>query len=340
MQQETTRPTPPEIIAPQPGGTPAPWREALSGLLRGRSLGLALAILVLAAVIGTRNPNFFRPLNLQVIALNVSFFGILAVGQTAVILTGGIDLSVGSMVAASGVVVAMATKQFGLPAAILITLAFAALVGSIHGWLVTRLAITPFIVTLASLSMLRGFALWSTQGYPVVGMPSSFTTLGQGRLYQIPVPLFVIMVLLALVWLILNHTPLGRHVYAVGGNVEAARYSGVNVRRVLGYVYLQQTLLAAVTGILVASWLGAGQPGAAGGWELNSIAAVIIGGTSLAGGTGTVSGTILGALFMAVLANGLVLLNVSPYLQEMIVGTVIIVAVILDVFRTRRFAKS
>ncbi|HYF96081.1 MAG TPA: ABC transporter permease [Symbiobacteriaceae bacterium] len=316
------------------------FRSLLSKIAQARSLGLVVAIVTLALVIGTKNSNFWRPLNLQVIALNVSFFGILAIGQTAVILTSGIDLSVGSMVALSGVVVALITKSLGYTAAIVITLGFGLMVGVIHGWLITRLNITPFIVTLASMSVLRGLALWSTQGYPVVGLPKVFSMLGQQKLLNIPLSALVLILVMIFAWLILSQTPLGRYVYAIGGNREAATYSGINVRGVLTYAYVQQSLLAAITGILVASWLGAGQPGAAGGWELNAIAAVIIGGTSLAGGSGTVSGTILGALFMAVLANGLVLLNVSPYLQSIVVGAVIMIAVIVDVLRTRRFRKT
>jgi ribose transport system permease protein len=221
--------------------------------------------------------------------------------------------------------------------AIVITLACSALVGVLHGICVTRLHIPPFIVTLGTWLILRGLAAFITRGYPILfPAESPFLILGQGEIYKIPV-MFIILILVALIAsFLLDGTALGRHIYAIGGNIEAARVSGINVDRVRVFCYAISGLMAGVVGVLLASRLGQGTPTVGEGYELWAIAATVIGGTSLMGGEGSVAGAILGAATMAVMTNGLVLVNFSPYLQNVVLGAVLIFAVAYDMWQRHR----
>jgi len=280
---------------------------------------------------------------LAVIMRFMATFGVLAIGEILVIITGGIDLSVGSLTALTGVIVATLTLKgaFGLAPvgmipAILITLAVGILIGVWHGLFVTKLRIPPFIITLSTWLIARGMAGYITRGYPIV-YPSGhpFLTLGQGDLAAIPISFIILIIVALIASFILNFTVLGRHIYAVGGNLEAARVSGVHVDRVRIFCYAASGFMAATTGILLASRLGQGTPTVGTAYELWAIAATVIGGTSLFGGEGTVLGALLGAAIMGVMQNGMVLINISSYLQDAILGVVLAIAVIYDTVRRR-----
>jgi len=321
-----------------------------------RELNVLVALFLLCLFFYWRRPDIFvKPANLAVIMRFIATFGMLAMGEVLIIITGGIDLSVGSMVAFTGVTTAwMMLKGVGtippidIVPAILITLVVGTLIGVWHGLFVTKLKIPPFIITLGTYLIARGLAANITRGYPQVfesGHP--FLILGQGNLAAvlgleggrssllgaIPISFLILLGIAAIVSLILNRTPLGYRIYAVGGNIEAARLSGVNVDRVRIFCYATSGFLAALTGVILASRLGQGTPVVGSAYELWAIAAAVIGGTSLMGGEGTVLGAILGAAIMGAMQNGMVVLNISSYVQDIILGTVLVVAVVYDTVR-------
>ena len=309
-----------------------------------RELGVVVALLILVAFFWWQNPGVFtKPANLAVIMRFIATFGILAIGEILVIITGGIDLSVGSMTALTGVLVAWLIIKgvggitFGVIPAILIVLTFSALVGLWHGFFVTKIGVPAFIITLGTWLIASGAAAYITRGYPVVfdsGHP--FLVLGQGEFHTIPIMFIVLVVVALAASFILNLTTLGRHIYAVGGNREAARVSGVKVDAVRIFCYATSGVMAGTVGILLASRLGQGTPVVGSSYELWAIAATVIGGTSLFGGEGTVLGAIVGAAIMGVMQNGMVLMNVSSYLQTMVLGVVLVIAVVYDTLRRRR----
>lgn len=310
-----------------------------------RELNVLVALIALCSYFWWRNPGVFtKPANLAVIMRFIATFGILGIGEILVIITGGIDLSVGSMTALTGVVVAwlilkgaLGIASFGVIPAIIIVLALSAGVGLWHGFFVTRVNVPPFIITLGTWLIARGAAAYITRGYPVV-FPSghSFLVLGQEEFHSIPIMFIVLVIVALIVAFMLNFTTLGRHIYAVGGNIEAARVSGVNVNRVRLFCYASSGVMAGITGLLLASRLGQGTPVVGAAYELWAISATVIGGTSLFGGEGTVLGAILGAAIMGVMVNGMVLMNVSSYLQDIVLGTVLVIAVVYDTLRRRR----
>jgi len=310
------------------------WLQKLTGF---REFMVLMAVIALSVIIYALNQNFLTPYNIQVIIRQVAIFGILGIAETAVIITGGIDLSPGSMLAFNGVMVAL-LMMWGVsaPMAIVGLLLLCLVVGLYHGAMITRLGLVPFIVTLGSLSIFRGIAVVSTQGYPIRIENEFFLWIGQGLVLGIPVPLFILLAVALTMNYILNQTPLGRYIYAIGGNREAARLSGISVRLVLTFVYAQATVLFGISAIILAARLGQGMPGVGIGYELNAIAAAIIGGTSMYGGVGTVLGTIIGATLMALIDNLLVLLRVEPWWSDLIIGVVIVAAVTVDMVTTKR----
>lgn len=312
-------------------------KSLLRRLTGFREFMVLMAVIVLSIIIYAFNQNFLTPYNIQVIVRQVAIFGILGIAETAVIITGGIDLSPGSMLAFNGVMVGL-LMMWGVdaPLAILTLLVLCIVIGLYHGAMITRLGLVPFIVTLGSLSIFRGIAVVSTQGYPIRIQNEFFLWIGQGLVLGIPVPLFILLAVALTMNYILNQTPLGRYIYAIGGNREAARLSGIPVRRVLTFVYVQATVLFGISAIILAARLGQGMPGVGIGYELNAIAAAIIGGTSMYGGIGTVLGTIIGATMMALIDNLLVLLRVEPWWSELIIGIVIVTAVTVDMITTRK----
>jgi len=306
---------------------------------------LLVAIVVLVAITAWRDIKFLNAYNLQVITREAALFGIMGIGETLVILTGGIDLSPGSMVALSGVVVAylIVFAKFPISLAILAVVLMGALVGIWHGFFVTKLRVPPFIITLGTLSAARGLATvictTVTGGQPIVNLPDEFSAIGQKSLWGwLPVPVLLLLVFATIAGLVIYRMRFGRYVFAVGGNLEAARLAGVPVDFVRFVCYAASSSLAAIAGILTAAYVNSGDPNVGVAWELYVIAAVVIGGTSLMGGQGTLWGTLLGALFMSVLKNGLLFWNVPPPWHEVVIGAVVVSAVTLDTLRRRRYA--
>lgn len=327
---QETRPTP----HPAPATDVTSTRVKIADFVSDNGALVGLLVLCLAMFIAT--PDFLTPNNLLNIGIQVAVVAILAFGQTFVIVTAGIDLSVGSVAALSAMVAAFTGQSWGMPA--MVALLFGLLTGLAAGMLSGAATaygkLPPFIATLAMLSVARGLTLVVSNGIPVP-TPSAVTWLG-GSVGPIPMPVVVMLLMGAIGWFILNRLSIGRAMYAVGGNLEAARLSGIPVKRVLVTVYALSGIFAAVAGLVLSGRLASAQPQAAAGYELDAIAAVVIGGASLAGGVGKISGTLIGALVLAVIRNGLNLLNVSAFWQQVIIGIVIAVAVGIDVLRRKR----
>ncbi|WP_100611212.1 ABC transporter permease [Confluentibacter lentus] len=301
-----------------------------------------IALLVLCIVLTILSDRFFTLENGWNIARQISINVCISVGMTLVILAKGIDLSVGSMLAFSGAVAAGLLK-FGLeiPAintfvgftvfgAILAGVVVGGALGLFNGWMITRFKVPPFVATLAMLTIARGATMLWTGGFPITGLGENFAFIGTGWFLGMPMPVWITAIVVVLAVIITNKTKFGRHIYAIGGNESAARLSGININKVKIWVYTIAGILAAVGGIILTSRLDSAQPNAGMSYELDSIAAVVIGGTSLSGGRGSIMGTVQGALIIGVLNSGLVLLNVSPFWQQVIKGLVILVAVIMD----------
>jgi ribose/xylose/arabinose/galactoside ABC-type transport system permease subunit len=282
-------------------------------------------------------PHFLTTANLLNVVEQSTLIGIIAVGMTFVILTAGIDLSVGSIVALSGVALGTAFRA-GLPifAAAATGLAVGLACGLANGAFITLGRLPPFIATLGMMSIARGGALMLSDGRPISGYPPSFRGIATGDVLGIPVPVILMLAIYGVAHFVLTRTTLGRYTYAIGGNEEAAELSGIGVRAYKSLVYGIAGLLSAVTALVLVARLDSAQPIAGIMYELDAIAAVVIGGTSLLGGSGSVIGTLIGALIMGVLRNGLNLLGVSSYLQQVAIGGVIIVAVLMDMALRRR----
>ena len=301
-------------------------------LLEQKSL---IALLVLIAVVSFLNPNFFMLDNLLNILRQTSVNAIIAVGMTLVILTAGIDLSVGSVLALCGAVAAtMVGLELPVYVVIPAALALGAALGGISGVIIAKGKVQAFIATLVTMTLLRGATLVYTDGRPVItgfsDAADSFAWLGTGYLFGIPVPIWLMALVFIAAWYMLNHTRMGRYIYALGGNEAATRLSGINVDRVKIAVYALCGLLAALAGLIVTSRLSSAQPTAGTGYELDAIAAVVLGGTSLAGGKGRIMGTLIGALIIGFLNNALNLLDVSSYYQMIAKAVVILLAVLVD----------
>ncbi|MEZ5351433.1 MAG: ABC transporter permease [Bryobacteraceae bacterium] len=283
------------------------------------------------------SPNFLSSTNLSSVVRQTAVINIMALGMTLIIIGGGIDLSVGSILAMGGLVGTMAMEK-GAPVAVgvAVGLGTGLLCGLANGVMTTRLRINPFIVTLGTLGIIRGLALIISGGLPVHDVPKSFSYLGEGTLLGVPFVLWVLVICALLVHVILEHTKLGRYAFAIGSNAEAALYAGIPVSTITVAVYTIGGMLTGLAGMIEASRLMTGQPTAGQGYELQAIAAVVIGGGSLRGGEGSVVGTLVGAFIMGLLSNGSDLLGISPYLQQVIIGAVIIAAVAVDELRKRR----
>jgi ribose transport system permease protein len=300
------------------------------------------SLIALCLVIAALEPKFLSAGNLAAVARQTAVITIMAMGMTIVMVSGGIDLSVGSMMALAGVLGAMAMEA-GVP--VIVGIAVCAMAGLIFGLLngvaVATLRIPAFIVTLGAMGIYRGTALLITEGNAVVGLPSSFGYLAEGNLFGlIPVPLLIVVLLATTVHILLTNTKAGRYCYAIGSNMEAARYAGIQVARYQVVFYALLGLLTGVAAAIEASRLITGQPTAGEGYELRVIAAVVIGGGSLSGGQGTVIGTIIGSLIMGVLANGANLLGISSFTQQIVIGAVIVLAVTFDEFQRRRLESA
>ncbi|MNC19054.1 Ribose transport system permease protein RbsC [compost metagenome] len=319
-----------------PTNQPVKTRRLNKALLMRLAPLFSLVLLVI--FFSFSSPFFFNTENIMTIALQTSVIGIMAIGVTYVIITSGIDLSLGSVVAFSGVVVGLCAS-YSMPLIVCVVAGMLAggLCGCINGFLVTRAAIPPFIATLGLMMSVRGINMVMTDGraiyfsdYPM------FKMLAQGRLFDVlPYPVFYLLIIALVAAWILKKTVIGRYVYAVGSNEVAAHLSGIKVQRVKIFVYAFCGLLTGIAGVILASRLNSGQPTVGVGYELEAIAAVVIGGTSLMGGVGTIGGTIIGAFIMSVLKNGLNLMGVSQFWQMVAMGIVVIAAVYLDTLRKK-----
>jgi ribose/xylose/arabinose/galactoside ABC-type transport system permease subunit len=298
---------------------------------RGRELGALFALLALGAALSVLSPHFLSVSNLLNVLEQTAIGAVIAVGMTFVILSGGIDLSVGSVLALAGIVLAGRLEAgWGVGPALLAGLLVGAACGFVNGLLVTRGRLPPFIATLGMMSVARGAALLLTEGRPISGFEAGFRSLATGRLLYLPASVLVAALVFALAHVVLRRTVFGRRVYAIGGNEEASLFSGVPVGATKALVYAVCGLASGLGAALLTARLNSAQPIAGLMYELDAIAATVIGGTSLRGGSGGVMGTLLGALIMGVLRNGLNLLGISSFLQQVVIGLVIVGAVLLD----------
>ncbi len=308
-----------------------------------KKYGIVIVLILMIVAISIAKPNFLSPENIFNVLTQSSIFGIMALGMTLVIISKGIDLSVGSVLALSGVVAASFAQMPGvlgkifpalplLPAAIplLIAVLVATLCGAVNGFLLAFTGIPAFIATLGMYTVARGLALIYTSGRPVSSLSPGFVMFGDTIFGAIPVPVLVYAAMAVITWILLNKTRFGKSVYALGGNIKAAEVSGIAVKRNLVWIYAYCGLTAGVAAIVFAGRVQSVHPGAAVGYELTAIAATTIGGTSHSGGIGTVWGAIIGALILGVLRNGLTLLGVHPYWQQVCEGVIIVIAVIVD----------
>jgi ribose transport system permease protein len=296
-----------------------------------KSYSLYLAFLAIFIVFSSLNENFLSINNILNIIVQSAIIAIIAVGQTMVILTSGIDLSVGSIVGAVGIVIGLLmVAGYSIPIAILVGVVTGAILGSINGLIITYGRVPAFITTLGMMGMARGFGLALNEGKPVAGLPMAFEKIASTRVWGIPSFVFYTIIIYVIMFVVLERTKFGRHIYAIGGNRDAARLSGVKVKVVELFVYVLSGLFAGFGSVLLTARLNYATPVAGANYELDTIAAVVIGGTALSGGQGKVIGTLVGALMLGILRNGLTILNVSSFFQQIIIGAVIIVAVFAD----------
>ncbi|KAA0993549.1 ABC transporter permease [Dyadobacter aurulentus] len=308
-------------------------------LLRFQSL---IALFLLCVGLSILSDKFLSVSNLWNVMRQISVNICISTGMTLIVLTAGIDLSVGSVLALCGAITAGLLKSgieipsdnlyigFTVLGASLAGILTGSALGALNGWTITKFRVPPFVATLAMLTVARGFTMLWTKGFPISGLGDTFLYLGTGWFLGVPVPVWISALIVMLAVFLTTKTRLGKYIYAIGGNESASRLSGIQVNRVKIIVYTIGGALAAVGGLLVTSRLDSAQPNAGVSYELDSIAAVVIGGTSLSGGRGSVLGTVQGALIIGVLNNGLVLLNVSPFWQQVVKGLVILLAVIID----------
>ncbi|CAM5786392.1 MULTISPECIES: ribose ABC transporter permease [Brevibacillus] len=310
---------------------PVASKPAVNRLSLIQQYGMFFILILVAAIFTMLTPNFLTPSNLINILRQVSVIGIVAAGQTLVIITSGIDLSVGSIVGLSGAVsagVTLATGNafLGIAAGLLTGMVF----GVANGLLISRLKLTPFIVTLASMTMLSGFTLIYTGGNPILVTNPVYKFIGQGYVGPIPFPVVVLLLVYAILYFVLKRTVHGQYIYAIGGNEKASLLAGVRVNLHKTIVYGTSGLLAGLASVILTARLSSATPVAGTGYELDAIAAVILGGTSLFGGKGSVVGTLIGVLLLGILTSGMNLINVSPFYQNVAKGLIVLLAVIID----------
>jgi len=305
------------------------------------NLGIIIGLLAISTILTILSPAFLTKTNIFNVLRQVSMNLYVACGMTMVIILGGIDLSVGSTIALSGVVTGGLIAFSGLPLvpALLCGVAAGTLVGAINGAIISRTTIPPFIVTLATMNIARGAAYVYTGGQPIRVMSDDFNFIGAGYLGSVPMPILYLIAVVIASFLILTKTKTGRHIYAVGGNMTAARFSGIKTRNVQFFVYVFSGLMSAIAGAVLASRMFSGQPTAGQGAEMDAIAAVVLGGTSMSGGVGKIGGTVIGGLIIGVLSNGLNLLGVNSFWQYIVKGVVILIAVYVDFLKKNAAAK-
>ena len=305
------------------------------------NLGILIALIILCvflAVFPKTSSSFLSVKNIFNVLRQISTNMLLACGMTMVIILGGIDLSVGSIIALAGVISAGCVSRYGLPipVAMLVGVLIGLVIGCFNGAVIAATTIPPFIVTLATMNIARGLAKVYTGGSPVRVVSKEWQFLGAGYIGPVPVPVIIMIIAVIISTLIMNKTKMGRHIYAVGGNAQAAVFSGIKVANVKFFVHAFSGVMAGIAGIILASRMYSGQPTAGEGAEMDAIAAVVVGGTSMAGGAGKIGGTIIGALIIGILNNGLNLLNVNSFWQTVVKGVVILLAVFIDYIRTKK----
>ncbi len=307
-------------------------KEQLTHILK--NYGMIIAFVLVCAILTILSPFFLTTSNLMNVVRQSSIIGIMAVGVTFVILSGGIDLSVGSVMAVSGMIAA-GSLQGGssMFVAILVALAVGIAAGLVNGVLVTKAGITPFVVTLGMMSIARGVTLIYSDGYPISGFSPAFRFIGGGAIMGLPFPVIMLLAVVVIAWFVLTQTRLGRYTYAIGGNEETVKLSGINSDFYKTMMYVISGATAGISALILTSRLNSAGPTAGLTYELTVIAAVVIGGTSLTGGRGSVWGSLVGALLIAVINNGMNLLGISPYYQELARGVIIIAAVYIDRLR-------
>lgn len=327
------------LPAPEPGRSPdlSDLWSRIRQLFVFREAGIFGVFILLCVILSFASPYFLTVSNITNVVRQFSMTAIIAVGMTMVIITAGIDLSVGSMLALSGCVAAwLLVNEVSMPIAISVGILIGTGLGFINGLLIVKIGLAPFIATLGMMSIARGLVLVITRGYPIQPLPDAFLTIAQGYIGPVPIPVIIMLVVLVVGHLFLSRTTTGRYIYCIGSNSTAARLSGINVGLVLIFVYTITGFLSALAGIILISRLSSAQSEMGLGWELDVIAATVIGGTSLAGGEGSVFGSLIGAAMMGVIRNALILLRVSVYWQTVVIGLVIVAAVSLDTLRQRR----
>jgi ribose/xylose/arabinose/galactoside ABC-type transport system permease subunit len=334
------------VVKPADGGF-----DAFTFLARFAPL---IFLLLLMLVFAIMEPRFLSSVNLFNVMRQVSITGLLAIGMTFVILTAGIDLSIGSLLAFAGLVAAAVAKGgmedrftvgdetigYGWQLAALAAIAVGILGGLLQGIAITKLKVPAFVVTLGGMSVFRGAALLFASGGPISGFQPDYTWWGQGRIFSVPVPVIIFLVAAVIAHVVLSYTRYGRRVYAVGGNPEAARLAGVNVNWVIASVYVIMGFFAGLGAFVLSARLNSAEAVAGTGYELTVIASVVIGGTSLFGGSGSIFGTVIGTVLIGVLLNGLVLMNVNSYIQQIIIGVIIVLAVAFDTFAKSRRKRA
>ena len=305
------------------------------------NMGILIALLALCAVLSIATDSFLTANNLLTVLRQICINAFLAIGMTFVLIIGGIDLTVGSVVGASGVAVVMLMEGgVEIAPAIIVALLFGAAIGLINGTIIAFTGMPPFIVTLSLMGSLRGLCYLITDGRSVASKNELFTVIGNGYLFGIPIPIYILVVTAVVMSILLYKTKFGRRMYAVGGNESAARFAGIKIKGLTVRVYMISGILSALAGIVLASRMYSGQPTAGNGYEADAIAAAVLGGTSFNGGIGTIGGTIIGALVIGILSNGLNLLHISSYVQMIIKGLVIILAVGFDILKNRKMARQ
>ena len=306
--------------------------ETVKRLIKNKPL---IVLLITSVIVAMLNPRFLTWGNILTVLRQTSINAVIATGMTFAILIGGIDLSVGSVLGFCGAISAtLISSGMNVFVVVIATLLLGTIIGFLNGTLITAGRLQPFIATLGTVTLLRGLILVFTQGRPIstgnTEASKYFGEIGTGFIGPIPIPVYIMVIVFIVTYYILNHTRIGRYIYATGSNEEATIYSGINTNNVKLFVYSISGMMAALAGILITARLGSAQPTAGAGYELDAIAAVVLGGTSMAGGIGTIAGTAIGALIIGVLNNALNLMQVSSYYQDVAKGVVILIAVLLD----------
>jgi len=329
MENQSDVPVSP--VRPAPRAPASGVRAVVSHIVHRREAAIFLALVLILVGITVVAPNFVSASNLHILSRQISFVALVALGQLFVILHGGIDLSVGSIMALAGMVAAYCMKiEINPVLAVLLGTSAGLVMGAINGVLIAYTRLAPFIATLGMLSFASGMVLGLTKGVPITEIPESFLPIAQGDFFGISIPVWITLVVAVIVHVVLTYTAFGRRVYAMGGNEQATFLSGVNVRRIKLALYMISAGAAALAGIILVSRFNSAQADTGKGWELDSIAAAVIGGTSLSGGSGSVLGVLIGACIMGVIQSGLVQMHISSYWHTAIIGVIIVLAALLD----------